>query len=244
MKKIILLIIFFILFIIFYTLFVPVKLYKRENFVYKNHFNIRSEFKKGDINGYFFNDKECGYFSLNNGMIFYYNAGEDEYIQANKKGFIVYKKYGNRVTTPPAAPLRNAKKWLMMMNALKKKEPPLPGGGYLSGCSRIAWMIVVRADGVIVPCSQMPHIELGVINKDDLGSIWLEHPELKRLRERRNISLSSFEFCRGCEFMNYCTGGCPAIAYTTIGTDEHPDPHSCLRKFLEEGGRLPDEGLL
>lgn len=95
MKKIILLIIFFILFILLYTLIVPVKLYKREIFVYKNHFNIRSEFKKGEIDGYFFNDKECGYFSSNNGMVSYYNTGEDEYIQANKKGFIVYKKYGN-----------------------------------------------------------------------------------------------------------------------------------------------------
>jgi len=74
---------------------VPVRLYKRETFFYKKHFNINSDFQKAEIDGYFFNEKECGYFSSLNGMVSYYRVGEDEFIEANKLAFIVYKKYGN-----------------------------------------------------------------------------------------------------------------------------------------------------
>jgi radical SAM protein with 4Fe4S-binding SPASM domain len=95
----------------------------------------------------------------------------------------------------------------------------------------------VRADGVMTPCIQMSHIELGRINKDDLQEVWQENSELKRLRERHNIPLSDFEFCQGCE---YLTGNCPALAYTIIGKEDHPSPDACLKRFLEAGGRLPE----
>ncbi len=101
--------------------------------------------------------------------------------------------------------------------------------------------LAVRVDGVIVPCIQMSHIELGRINRDNLHEVWENHPELKRLRERRNIPLSDFEFCKGCDYIPYCTGNCPALAYTILGEENHPSPDACLRKFLKEGGRLPDE---
>ena|SRR3990167_6555585 len=54
------------------------------------------------------------------------------------------------------------------------------------------------ADGVIVPCIQLSHIELGRINKDALYEVWHKHLELENLRARRSISLSDFEFCNGC----------------------------------------------
>jgi len=99
--------------------------------------------------------------------------------------------------------------------------------------------MAVRADGVMVPCGQMGHIELGRINVDSLQEVWQNHPELNRLRERRSIPLSNFELCRDCEYMNYCTGGCPATAYTICGVVDHPSPDSCFRRFLTEGGKLP-----
>ena len=83
------------------------------------------------------------------------------------------------------------------------------------------------ADGVIVPCIQLSHIELGRINKDALYEVWHKHLELENLRARRSISLSDFEFCNGCEYINYCSGNCPALAYTLVG----------------EGGRLPQVSL-
>lgn len=86
----------------------------------------------------------------------------------------------------------------------------------------------------------MPHIELGRINKDNLKDIWHKHPELKRLRERRKVSLSEFEFCRECKYINYCAGGCPATSYTLHGKEIHPSADSCLKRFLEEGGKIPE----
>ena len=99
--------------------------------------------------------------------------------------------------------------------------------------------LAVRADGVMVPCGQMSHIELGSINRDNLQDVWQEHPEFKRLRERHSIPLEDFGFCQGCEYINYCTGNCPALAYTILGKENHPSPDACLKRFLEAGGRLP-----
>ena len=87
---------------------------------------------------------------------------------------------------------------------------------------------------------QLCHMELGRINQGDLGEIWRHHPELTRLRQRNTISLSDFEFCRGCPYIPYCTGNCPALAYTMVGKENHPAPDACLKRFLEAGGRLPD----
>ncbi len=48
----------------------------------------------------------------------------------------------------------------------------------------------------MVPCVQMPDMALGQINKDDLTEIWQDHPELNRFRNRREIPLSTIEFCK------------------------------------------------
>jgi radical SAM protein with 4Fe4S-binding SPASM domain len=86
----------------------------------------------------------------------------------------------------------------------------------------------------------LSHIELGQINKDDLKDIWQNHPEMKKIRQRRNIPLNDYEFCKGCEYINYCTGNCPGLAYTITGKVNHPSPDACLRQFLEDGGKLPE----
>ena len=151
----------------------------------------------------------------------------------------LHKKYKGRISAT-AGPLAEAKSWLEMGKNSRKGKPPTPGGGYLTGCGGPMEMLAVRADGVIVPCIQMSHIKLGQINKDDLKEIWQNHPELKRLRERRTIPLTDFEFCQGCDYINYCTGNCPALAYTILGNENHPSPDACLKRFLEEGGILPN----
>jgi SynChlorMet cassette radical SAM/SPASM protein ScmE len=148
------------------------------------------------------------------------------------------KKYNGRIGAT-AGPLAEAKTWLEIEEARREGKDRIPGRGYLTGCGGPMDHLAVRADGVIIPCCQIPHIELGRINKDDLKEVWQNHPELKRLRERCTIPLSNFEFCKGCEYINYCTGSCPALAYTIWGEVNHPSPDACLRRFLEEGGRLP-----
>jgi SynChlorMet cassette radical SAM/SPASM protein ScmE len=149
------------------------------------------------------------------------------------------KKYNGRISAS-AGPLAEGKDWLEMEKACQQKSETRPGRGNLSGCNGPMNTLAVRADGVMVPCGQMSHIELGRINMDDLQEVWQEHPELKRLRERHKISLNDFEFCHGCAYTNYCTGNCPALAYTILGIENHPSPDACLKRFLEAGGRLPE----
>jgi len=174
-----------------------------------------------------------------------YNA-EEVQLTVEERSFAMetllrlHEKYNGRISAN-AGPLADAKMWLEMEKARQERKERMPGRGCLTGCGGPMSKLAVRADGVIVPCIQMSHIELGRINRDDLHEVWENHPELNRLRERRNIPLSDFEFCKGCDYIPYCTGNCPALAYTILGEENHPSPDACLRKFLEEGGRLPDE---
>ena len=152
------------------------------------------------------------------------------------------KKYNGRISAM-AGPLAEARNWLKMERARREGGEGLPGRGYLTGCSGPMNKMAVRADGVMVPCIQLSHMELGRINEDDLREVWQNHPQLKHLRERRTIPLSDFEFCKGCDYIPYCTGSCPALASTILGKENHPSPDACLKRFLE-GGRLPDENLV
>jgi len=149
------------------------------------------------------------------------------------------EKYKGRIGAQ-AGPLAEANQWLDMEAARKANRESFPNCGHLCSCGGVFSKMAVRADGEMVPCSQMSHIELGRINRNDLGDVWRNHPELVRLRARHNISLEDFEFCQGCDYLPYCKGNCPALAYTILGVDNHPSPDACLKRFLEAGGRLPD----
>jgi SynChlorMet cassette radical SAM/SPASM protein ScmE len=149
------------------------------------------------------------------------------------------KKYNGRINAT-AGPLAEGRDWLEMEKALLDGQESVDGRGYLTSCNGPMNTLAARADGVMVPCGQMSHLELGRINKDGLEKVWQENSELKRLRERHKISLNEFEFCQGCEYINYCTGNCPALAYTILGKENHPSPDACLKRFLEAGGRLPE----
>ena len=149
--------------------------------------------------------------------------------------------YGDRIQSA-AGPLTDARMWRTMEEARLQGAPPFPRGGRLTACGCYNSKINVRCDGVLTPCNMLTHIELGRINHDSLAEVWQQHPVLNELRRRTNISLTEFEFCAGCEYMSYCTGNCPALAYTLTGEVNHPSPDACLRKFLREGGRLVDQG--
>jgi SynChlorMet cassette radical SAM/SPASM protein ScmE len=137
------------------------------------------------------------------------------------------KKYNGRINAT-AGPLAEGRDWLEMEKALLDGQESVDGRGYLTSCNGPMNTLAARADGVMVPCGQMSHLELGRINKDGLEKVWQEN------------SLNEFEFCQGCEYINYCTGNCPALAYTILGKENHPSPDACLKRFLEAGGRLPE----
>jgi SynChlorMet cassette radical SAM/SPASM protein ScmE len=147
-------------------------------------------------------------------------------------------KYPRRISAT-AGPQSEGKSWGLMERARIEGKPPAYGEGYLSACNGPMSKLAVRPDGVIIPCIQISHIELGRINKDSLLEVWQNHPELMRLRQRGIISLEGFEFCKGCEYIKYCNGSCPATAYSYFGDVYHPSPDACLKRFLDNGGRLP-----
>ncbi len=161
-----------------------------------------------------------------------------ERTEAMERLLSLVERYGNRISAT-AGPLAEALLWTEMENARRAGKPPPPDRGYLLACRAVMRKMAVRADGAMVPCSHLSHLVMGWINRDDLLKVWQEHPDLRRLRQRIHTPLSEFEFCRGCEYIPYCTGNCPALAYNFLGIDHHPSPDACLRRFLEAGGRLP-----
>jgi len=148
-------------------------------------------------------------------------------------------RYGRRLTAL-AGPQADLDMWGAMARAAVEGVHLLPGRGTLCGCNCVWSSIAVRADGVITPCTQLPHFALGRILQDDLLAIWQSHPELTAFRERHRRSLRESPFCRECAYTEVCTGGCPAVAYQHTGDLYAPDPDSCLRAFLDAGGRLPE----
>ena len=146
--------------------------------------------------------------------------------------------YGARISAT-AGPLTDGRTWRRMEEARAQEAPAFPNGGRLTACGCPINKISVRADGAIVPCAMLAHVELGRINDDSLVEVWRHSPALNHLRNRHAIPLAGFEFCAGCPYVPYCTGNCPGLAYTLTGKVDHPSPDACLRRFLEAGGAIP-----
>ena len=148
-------------------------------------------------------------------------------------------KYDGRINA--AGPLAEGRAWLEMEQT-RRDGTEMPGRGYLTGCGGAMTTIGVRADGAMVACCQMPHMELGRINRDNLLEVWQHHPgNLTGSGNVRPYPLPTSSFARGRDYVSYCTGNCPALSYTLTGSAYQPSPDACLRRFLEQGGRLPRE---
>ena len=147
------------------------------------------------------------------------------------------ERYPGRIQAQ-AGPLAESRYYRRMEEARARGDAPWPNGGRLTGCGCTSSKIGVRADGMIGPCLMLPHMELGRINREPLRQIWQENPPLNALRCRGAIPLADFDFCEGCPYIPYCTGNCPALAYSLMGKVNHPSPDACLRRFLEAGGKI------
>lgn len=137
-----------------------------------------------------------------------------------------------------AGPLTDGRMWRRMEEARAQHTPAFANGGRLTACGCPSSTIAARADGAIVPCSMLAHMELGRINRDRLLDVWQHSPALNQLRRRQAIPLSGYEFCSDCSYVPYCTGNCPGLAYMLTGEVDHPSPDACLRRFLEDGGTI------
>lgn len=148
------------------------------------------------------------------------------------------RMYEDRITAQ-AGPLADARFWSRMESARRLKAPAFDNGGHLTGCGCTKDSIAVRADGTIVPCSMLAHLELGRINRDSLTEVWQKNKALSALRLRNHISLSNFAYCSDCSYLDYCTGNCPGLGYAITGEVNSPSPDACLKRFLEIGGTIP-----
>lgn len=147
------------------------------------------------------------------------------------------KKYNERISAQ-AGPLADGRMSRRMEEARAGGKPAFHNGGHLTGCGCPSNKISVSADGTIVPCNMLAHVKLGRINHDSLAEVWKNSLALNQLRNRRTIPLTNFKFCVGCEYIPYCTGNCPGLAYSLTGMVDHPSPDACLRRFLKEGGTI------
>jgi SynChlorMet cassette radical SAM/SPASM protein ScmE len=147
------------------------------------------------------------------------------------------ERYPGRIIAT-AGPMAEAVLWSRMERARSENLAGFRDGGCLTACRCPTSRLAVRADGTYVPCMMLAHMALGRINRDSLIRVWRGSEGLNRLRRREAIPLSEFGFCAGCDYIPYCTGNCPALAYTMTGEVDHPAPDACLRSFLMSGGSV------
>lgn len=132
--------------------------------------------------------------------------------------------------------------WRMFhaMHQARRQDRPIAGRGRLVGCGCIFSSLAVRADGAYIPCVMLPQMVLGQSGEDALAGVWQQADGLQRLRRRPAIGLESFAECRGCAYLQSCTGNCPGTAWSLLGDANRPSPQACLRRFEQE---LAAEGL-
>lgn len=111
--------------------------------------------------------------------------------------------------------------------------------GCLSSCGCMFAKLAVHHDGMIVPCNMLAAASLGAIGETPIRAIWQDHPLLKEMRGRGAIPMDQVPECAGCEWIPFCSGGCPATEYTRTGDMYVANPECCYRRFLEECGSLP-----
>lgn len=138
-------------------------------------------------------------------------------------------KYGDRLEAN-AGPLAEGLWW--------KGHTSYGCGGYLTACGCVFDKLAVKSNGNIVPCVLLGDFVLGNINSDSLLTIFYRNKFLEKMRSRRSISLNEFEYCRECDFISECTGGCPASTYFESGFLDIPSTDGCRKRFLENGGIL------
>jgi radical SAM protein with 4Fe4S-binding SPASM domain len=110
--------------------------------------------------------------------------------------------------------------------------------GCLSGCGGVFYNMDILHDGTIVPCHMLAGVSLGNITTDSIEDVWLKHPHMVALRERRLTPMQEVLGCQDCEWASYCNGGCPGMAFELTGDYNRADSHDCYRRFLFQTGAI------
>jgi SynChlorMet cassette radical SAM/SPASM protein ScmE len=137
-------------------------------------------------------------------------------------------QYDHRISAT-AGPLVFAREIKMMDELLANGQTSIPGRGTLSSCGGVFSKLAVHHDGTIVPCHVLPTLVLGKIGENSLQDVWLNHPTMNALRQRRDIPLSSLDTCQDCIYQGFCAGGCPGGAVYANGDFNSRNPMDCMR---------------
>jgi len=71
----------------------------------------------------------------------------------------------------------------------------------------------ITPNGDVVPCEGFLDFKGGNIKEKDLYDIWNESENFKIIRDLSNISMDNTPYCKTCEYIYLCDGGCRATAY-------------------------------
>ncbi len=144
-------------------------------------------------------------------------------------------QYDNRISAS-AGPLILARELKTMDEMLANGQVSRPGRGTLSSCGGVFSQLSILHDGTIVPCHVLGTLHLGTIGVVSLQEVWLNHPIMIALRQRREIPLSSLETCQDCAYQGFCTGGCPGGAVYANGDQNYNtrNPMDCYRVLRGE----------
>jgi len=143
------------------------------------------------------------------------------------------KKYDGRINAN-AGPLALAKHFAEIEESLARGETSRPGRGKLCACGGVFGKMAILHDGTIVPCDMLPTLTMGVFGLHSLADAWRSSPAINAVRYRHDIPLESLPSCRGCAYLGFCTGGCPASVMARLGKLNARDPLVCYRIFKGE----------
>jgi SynChlorMet cassette radical SAM/SPASM protein ScmE len=143
------------------------------------------------------------------------------------------ERYGSRVTAQ-AGPLSRARYFAEIAERVARGETDLPGRGTLCSCGGVFQRMAILHDGTMAPCDMLPTLTMGVVGVNAIQDVWLHHPSINVVRQRRQIPLRALETCRDCRYAGFCTGGCPANVLSKSGRLNAIDPVFCYKRFADD----------
>ena len=91
-------------------------------------------------------------------------------------------------------------------------------------CSAGENLLIVLANGDVMPCRRLPYV-IGNVKETDLLTLHQSSPVMKQLR-----AVGIPEGCRECKYSTLCRGGSKCIAAAKTGRFDIPDPDCMLSK--------------
>lgn len=91
-------------------------------------------------------------------------------------------------------------------------------------CSAGENLLIVLADGTVMPCRRLP-LTLGNVRDSTLLELYRESPVMKELR-----GAEIPEKCKACKYSDKCRGGAKCVTYARFGRYDLPDPDCPLIK--------------